>query len=181
MISFGLLTFALLNFPLGILATLQHNMVVLPGQQEKLNISGPAFQFSLFTEPQAQGKAIYSYAQDPPVSILRSPSSQQPQSIDLFSAKAPGEGLYAKSIAVERADAGAVIAFYTNKADKQPTFTLSFPLSVYERRVVNLAAYYDTATESGSIQLNMLNQTKAATQPIERITLSFPAPHFLIL
>lgn len=108
-------------------------MVVIP-MEGKINLAGPSLQFTLFDQNK---RPVYTYSDSPKLSgnitAAANPLSGKQEPICLMTSASP---VTVASIQVDRAEAGSIINFYTAADPKQPTFSLSFPMSIYEPTMV---------------------------------------------
>lgn len=157
-------------------AFLNSQMIVLP-DAPKVNLSQPAFQFTLYGQPGGQGPALLSYAADPPADLRTASGAADLLTVDPGH---PGNMTTAvQSVRVERADAGALLTFYTGSSleTSREAFSLSFALTIYEPTTLDVGP----ANQSkGNVQL-LVRCPEAVTRPVVRVTLAYPAPHYFIL
>lgn len=139
--------------------------IVIP-QQGPVSLE-PSLRFRLLDE---EKQAVLEYAENPQVAVPHS------QSVSLF--EASGAPLSVSSAMVCRADAGAVLSFFSDDAGKVPAFTLSFGLTIYDPVAVpsvNRNGVY------GNVHVLVEGAAPGPVQKIRRITLSYPGPPFLVL
>lgn len=115
---------------------LKSAMVVIP-VQGKINLSGPSLQFTLFDQ---NNRPVYTYADSPKLSrnitAAASPANTLAGNHEPICLMTSASPVTVASIRVARAEAGSVINFYTAADQVNPTFSLSFPIAIYEPIIV---------------------------------------------
>lgn len=121
-----------------VITVLKAAMVVIP-MQRKINLAGPSLQFTLIDQ---NNRPVYTYSESPKLPKNITAPGQKLEPICLMTSASP---VTVAAIQVYRAEAGSIINFYTAADPKQPTFSLSFPISIYEpitiSSVVKSASY----------------------------------------